>query len=104
MLRGWSRAAEGVQERRGIRDLRRICCIIGTAVSGLAGEADLGWDSGGEGGTEASRRQAGRRDTVSLALGLVLCWAGIERGLGPVSSASGVRGGHLPDGRRNRNW
>ena len=46
---------------------------------------------GRHGGVAPAKR--GRRDMVSLALGIVLCWAGIERGLGPVSSAAGVRGG-----------
>ena len=44
----------------------------------VGGGCDLGRELGDEGGTVASRRQTGRRDKVSLALGIFLFWTGRE--------------------------
>ena len=73
--------------------------FFGSAVTGFARESNLGWEMGGEGGTLASRRQTGRRDRVSLALGFFLsgrgtrgawmqaAWRPLEQGAGVASGA-----------------
>ena len=60
----------------------------------VGGGCDLGRELGDEGGTVASRRQTGRRDKVSRALGFFFLWTGGERGLDAGSlAAHGARSG-----------